>query len=210
MRTMSSDQLAALAAGNVQPAYLVALDLVSGWKYFWTGIGVLVWNGQDWEGTGELGAISDITQTDDLSAENITVSLSGIPSTEVTTALSECTNSGEGQVYLGLLADDGSLVVDPTRCFTGRIDVPTIEDDGTTATVSLTIENELVALQRASNRRWTNDDQHIDFPTDNGFQFVPFIQDLSSVWGKGGRGLGLPFFGQFILPGHHPSKHNID
>src|SRR5882724_11887603 len=197
-RNISIDALAAMAAGNVQPCYLVALELTSGMQYFWTGIGNLSWNSHTWTGTGNLGSVSDITQTDDLSAENITVALSGIPSSMITLAIDECRQNSTGEVWLGLLADDGSIITDPVKTFTGRIDVPTIEDDGDTATVSLTIENELVALQRASSRRYTNDDQHIDFPDDNGFQFVPFIKDLTSIWGSKGGGLGRFWFGRYI------------
>ena len=209
-RNISSDNLTALAASNIQPVYFAALQFTSGVSYFWTGIGVIHWNGHDWSGTGALGTVSDITQTDELSAENITLALSGILSTNVSAALNECRQNNTVDVWLGLLADNGSLIVDPVKTFSGRMDVPTVQDDGETATISITAENELIILQRASQRRYTNDDQHIDFPDDNGFQFAPHIMSWNGIWGSHGGGLGHLWLGLMIFPGNHVSKHNID
>jgi hypothetical protein len=207
-RNLSSDVLAALAAGNIQPFYLAAIQFSSGVEYIWTGVGNLSWNAHTWQGVGTFGGVSAITQTDELNAESITLTLSGVPTGFISSALSECRQNYTVDVWLGLLSDSGAVIVDPVHCFSGTMDVPSIQDGGDTVTISITAENELIALQRASNRRYTNDDQKIDFPNDNGFQFVPLIQEWNGQWGKPGGGLFPGAFAQLIFG---PSaKHNID
>jgi hypothetical protein len=207
-RNLSSDMLTALAGKSVQPFYMVHIAFLSDDVYLWTGIGAVTWNGHDWTGVGTFGGVSPITQTDDLSAENITLFLSGVPSGLVNSTLTECRQNLPVEVWVGFLDDTGVIIVDPAKGFTGSIDVPTIQDSGETVTISITAENPLVALQRASQRRYTNDDQKIDFPTDDGFQFVPLIQEWNGAWGTPGHGLPAGALAQ-IIGGTH-SKHNID
>lgn len=194
-RDLTVDVLAAIAAGTVQPFYLADVEFLSGHLYVWTGIGTLTWNSHSWLGVGTFGGVSAITQTADLAAENITLSLSGIPSDLVAAAIDECRQHFSVDVYLGFLDSAGAVVVDPIRAFAGRMDVPTIQDGGDTATISITAENPLIDLKRASERRYTHDDQQIDFPGDKGFQYVPAIQEWNGVWGKAGP-TGNPTSGQ--------------
>ena len=40
----------------------------------------------------------------------------------------------------------------------------------------------MIDLQRPKSRRYTKEDQQIDFPTDLGFDFVPELQDIQIIW----------------------------
>ena len=184
MRTITTAAQNALAAGQVvKPFYLVAIEFTSGMFYAWTGINTLVWNSIDWEGVGDLGGVSAITQTSDLTAEGITLSLSGIPAGNVSSAISDVATYLTVDVWLGFLDSTGAVIVDPVHVFSGHVDVPTVQDDGETATISITAENDLLMLSQSSMRRYTNDDQQITYPTDLGFQYVPTVQAWNGAWG---------------------------
>jgi len=196
MRSLSSDMLAAIAAGTLAPIYLVALEFDSGTKYMWTGINTVVWNGHDWEGQGDFLGVSSITQTGDLQAESITISLSGIDSGNVSSAMTDVSTQNTVDVWLGFLnLSTGAIIADPDHCFSGHLDVPTLQDDGEQPIISITAENDLIMLSKSSERRYTNDDQQIDYPTDTGFQYVPWVQLWNGAWGgSGGRTVAGGFF----------------
>jgi hypothetical protein len=164
------------------PVYLVALQFTSGTKYMWTGIGTVVWDGFDWEGMGDFLGVSSITQTSELSAEGITISLSGINPGDVSSAISDVATYLTVDVYLGFLSG-GAIIADPVHCFSGHLDVPSLQDDGDTATISITAENDLILLKKSSMMRYTNDCQQIFFPLDVGFQYVPWVMQWNMAFG---------------------------
>ena len=51
-------------------------------------------------------------------------------------------------------------------------------------------------LKRSRERRYTHDDQQIDFPGDLGFEFVPKLQELNLVWGGQNVPVSAPSGGQ--------------
>lgn len=60
----------------------------------------------------------------------------------------------------------------------------TIADSGDTSTITVTVENKLIAFQRTAVRRYTAEDQKIEHPTDKGFEFVAKIQEKEIIWGR--------------------------
>lgn len=93
---------------------------------------------------------------------------------------------GEYQPTNAAAISGGTLVPDPILSFEGRLDVPQFEDSGNTCTISISYESEMIDLERPRERRWTNDDQHRDFPGDKGFEYMADLPDRSIVWGGSG------------------------
>jgi len=73
---------------------------------------------------------------------------------------------------------------DVACCFSGRMDQPTIDVTGTLATIAINCENRLVEMNVAVDRRYTDEDQQMDYPGDLGFQFVNGIQEAQIYWGR--------------------------
>jgi len=195
MRSLTTAAQTAIAAGNVQPFYLVSVAYPSGTAYYWTGIGTIVWDSQEWTGAGDLTGVSAITQTSDTNAEGITLTFNGANSDTVSSVISEANQTVPVIIYLGFLDSTGVIVVDPVQCFYGNVDVPTLQDDGETVDISITCENALIALSGSSQRRYTQASQAIDYPTDKGFQYVPIVQQWNGAWGgKGGSAVSGTFF----------------
>ena len=100
-RTIPSALLTSLGQPEVHPYYAVELDFDSTPIRLWTGYGERTILGNIYTGGGSLLTVSGLEEASDLSAKGITLSLSGVPSTLVTLALSEPYQRRECKVYFG-------------------------------------------------------------------------------------------------------------
>jgi hypothetical protein len=80
--------------------------------------------------------------------------------------------------------DTLALILDPVVVFAGRIDTMTISDTGPTATLSVSCESRLVDLERARERRYTDEDQRELHPSDTSFRYVAALQDKNIEWNQ--------------------------
>jgi hypothetical protein len=182
-RDLTASVITQLQAASVEVGILFEGEFASGWVRLWSGIGTLSWDSKTWTGTGNLLGISGIDETAEVRASGMTVSLSGVPSDLLSAALGDARSGRIGRVYLAFFSG-GSIVGDPILQFEGRLDVPAIEDGPETATISISYESELIDLERARERRYTPEDQAIDFPGDLGFDYVASLQDAQITWGR--------------------------
>jgi len=175
--------LAALAAGELDPAVFVLATFVTGPVYLWSGLGSITWNGQTWQGLGALGSISPIAEGTRVESRGLTLTLSGIDSTLIPDVLSEFQTGLPVTVYLGLF-DEGALIASPCVSWAGRMDLPQVDIGGSTSTISINCESRLISMNTAVDRRYTPDDQQCDWPGDLGMSFVPSIQEMTLYWGS--------------------------
>lgn len=182
-RDLTAGVITQLQAASVEVGVLFEGEFASGWVRLWSGVGTLSWDGKSWSGVGTLLGISGIDETNEIRASGLTVSLSGVPSDLLSAALGDARSGKTGRVYLAFFSS-GSIVADPILQFEGRLDVPAIEDGPDTATISISYESELIDLERARERRYTPEDQAIDFPGDLGFDYVAALQDAQITWGR--------------------------
>ena len=173
----------------------------------WTGVGTLVFGGNSWTGAGELLDISSIEETSDISAKGATVTLSGVPSSVLSLALSEPYQGRVGKIYLGLfmigklekesgdyiLLQDGSRIeletqeTSLTEVFSGFMDRMTIDEQAESSTIGLSLENKLVTLERPRTARYSHEFQRTIDSTDKGLEYVESIQLKEFVWGPNGE-----------------------
>jgi hypothetical protein len=179
--------LTQISAQKLSPILLCEMDFLSGTTRLWNGVGSITWGGQTYTGAGQFGSVSPVEESTDISAKGITLSLNGIPSDIIAIALLDDYQGRAAKVWLGALNSSGAIVTDPIQIFGGRMDVMSISDSGDTGSISLTAENRLIDLNRARERRFTDEDQQIDFPGDKGFEFVAGIQDKPIYWGVPGQ-----------------------
>jgi hypothetical protein len=184
-RDITAALLAQFEGQTLRPAAFFEGEFATGTLRYWTGQGDKSWNGQTWVGVGGLISLEPIKETADVVANGTVVVMSGAQTSNVQQALSGARQGKPGRVYIGALAEDGSVIVDPDLAFEGRMDVPEIEKTGDTCTVRISYEHRLVALERANIRRYTHEDQQIDYPGDMGLEFVAGLQDKQLVWGAG-------------------------
>ncbi len=187
-RNLHSDFNTAIQADEVHPIQLVKINTTGGDILMWTGIGDLVYDGDTYIGTGTLASVSQISERTDLSANGVSFSLSGIPSSLISTALGQVQQGRSCQVWMGLLnVSDGTLVSDPYELFAGFSDITVLTEQAETSTISIQAENRLIDLERPRIRRYTDEDQKSDTAnaSDIGFEFIPSLQDAVIKFGGG-------------------------
>lgn len=193
-RGLTSAFNTAIQLNTVVPILLVKIDTTGGLFRVWTGYGDLTFNSEIYIGVGDLGNISNIVETRDLQANGATLTLSGIPAANISLALNQIRQGKEANIYLGLFDNSTkALIADPYELFTGETDIPIIADLGETATIGIQCENRMITLDKPRTRRYTKEDQAIDDGTDEGFNFVPALQDASVEFGSKNNPAAIAF-----------------
>ena len=186
-RSLTAGMVTEVTGEKLEPILLVKLAFDSGDLNLHTGVGDLVFSGDTYTGLGDLISFSAIEETDSLQAVGLTGALSGVPSALVSIALAEDYMGRALTVWFGALDSSGDLIADPELVFAGLLDSMLIEDAGETATIAIQAENRLVRLEEARRRRYTAEDQAIDYPADKGLDFVTKLNDgREIVWEPGG------------------------
>jgi hypothetical protein len=77
-----------------------------------------------------------------------------------------------------------AVITSPVTVFSGFMDTMLINDSSETATIQVNVENRLIEFERTRIRRYTAEDQKIDYPTDKGLEFVAEMSEKEIVWGR--------------------------
>ncbi|HXE04491.1 MAG TPA: hypothetical protein VN579_00785 [Bryobacteraceae bacterium] len=183
-RNITTDQLAALQASNLLPALFVTATFRTGAIYVWTGFGSITWGGHTWLGVGTLGSVSVIEEGATVEAKGITLTLSGIDTDLLADVLNEFYLGAPAAVYLGLFSEGRTLIGDPIPAWAGAMDQATIDVAGESAVIAINCESRLLDMNIPVYRRYTNEDQQLDYPGDKGLEFVSAIQETTIYWGR--------------------------
>lgn len=194
-RTLSAAVTAAIAKNTLVLATFVQLAFADNTLYLFNGVGTVTFPGppsnpastfpygQPFTGLGWLAKISAIPQTLKVQAQNVTVSLSGIPPSLVAEATAQVRRQGTATIWQAFFDNSsGVLLEDPVQLFSGSLDVPSLEDSGDTSTISITCENPLLSLNLAPQRTFDDPDQQKRFPGDLGFSFVEALANVQLFW----------------------------
>lgn len=191
-RDLTSGMLTAISAAVFRPAILVEIDLYASgspdtqYLRLWTGVGSLSWDGKTWTGAGKLLSFTPIEESADIRAIGFEVQFSGLTSGDAALALQTGRQGRTGRIWLAGLDATGAVIADPYQLTGGRFDTFLLNDDGKIATVGARYEGALIDLERPRERRYTHEDQQIDYPGDLGFEFVNALQDMQLIWGGPG------------------------
>ena len=174
-------------AADLKPFLAVNLDFDGDPINAWVGNGTISFGGNDYFGIGNLLSVSPIQETQEIKATNCTVTISGIPSDLISAALNTNYQGRAGNVFLGALDSSRAVVADPYIIFGGQMDVLTINENPDSHTINVELESRLIALKRAKTRKYTRQDQQIDFPDDKGFNNLAKLRDKKINWGGGSQ-----------------------
>ena len=204
-RDLSVNTIENISENVVYPFFATELRFDGNIVRMWTGQGTLVLaDGTEWVGLGQLLSISAIEETSEMSVKGASISLSGIPSTLLSLALSEPYQGRIAKIYFGtfqqgsilqetsdyILLQDGSRInLESTstgfnELFSGYMDQMNIEESGDTATIEMMVENKLIDLERARVARFTSGYQKSVYPGDLGMDFIEDLQDKRISWGR--------------------------
>lgn len=164
----------------VYPFFAVDIDFSSGPLYVWSGYGNATIGAKTYLGAGQLLNISSVEETTEMEAKGATITMSGIPSSFLSLALSEPYQGRACRIYFGMM----NSPIHYTEVFSGELDQMNIAEESSSATISVTVENVLIKLERPVVRRFTNEDQKSRYPNDKGLEFVAGLQDKELFWGR--------------------------
>lgn len=172
----------AAAIKNRRPLALLAeIEHPSGTAFFWTGVGKLVWNGNTFTGSGQLGTVTPISHTSDLTIQDIQFTMVGVDPT-IVAELNDNVRNLSGQVWLACI-EQGQVVRDPYQIVDADLDYQSFNagDDGTVS-LSITAHTGFYTLARALNETWTTEQQKVDFPGDSGLDLISALQNQDLSW----------------------------
>lgn len=185
-RTIPSSITALLGDATIEPYYAVDLDFPSGNLRLWTGHGDRTISSNTYSGAGDIMRIDGLEEASDLSSRGTTLTFSGVPSNLVSYALTEEYQGHLATIYWGLQS-----VSDVVEVFSGYMDKMTIQDNGDSAVITLTIESRLITLERPNIRRYTQAShdaviatENYTNSTDTFFKWVTRLQDKQISWGR--------------------------
>jgi hypothetical protein len=117
----------------------------------------------------------------DISFVGAAVYYKGTPLTKaslVYEAMNDVRIGGPAKIWYGLWSN-GAFIGTPYLAFSGTVDKPTVNTGTTSSSITLALENRLINLQRANQRRYTAADQHLAYPDDLAFNWVELLNDMS-------------------------------
>lgn len=167
----------------IRPLILIDLDFSSGHVRLNSTPYSITYASNVYQGGAKLGEITPVEETSDIQAQSIALKLYAIPRDVVSLALAEQYQGRSATMYLGMMDEAWSLIANPVIIFAGRMDVMTISL-GMTASVTLTIESRFADWERPRIRRYTSEDQALDYVGDKFFDYVPSMVDKTIKWGK--------------------------
>lgn len=163
-------------------ALLAEIDHPSGAARFWTGVGVLSWNGFSWTGAGTLGSVAPIKHTSDLTIQEINFGLAAVDPA-IAATLGDNVRNLSGKVWLACLGSGNSVIADPFQIVDAVLDYQSFSAaaDGTVA-ISITARTGFYTLDRALDEAWTTEEQKLTYPTDSGLDLISGLQNQTIQW----------------------------
>lgn len=204
-REISSTVLDAIEKEVIYPFFAVELLFDDDQTLrMWTGTGTLVYDDLSWYGLGNILTLDTVEETSEIAAKGATLTLSAVPSEVVSLALTEPYQGRKANIYFGtlskgsvlqessayILLESGAKIyledqrTDLTQIFSGYMDQMNIDEGADVSTLTLTVENKLIDLEKARTARFTSTYQKSLFPNDRGLEFVEDLQTKEIVWGR--------------------------
>jgi len=182
-RSLNQSIIDVLTQENLTPVIFVYLDFATDPVYVNSTVLSIPWNSEVWVGVNGIGDVTNISESSELSAAQVSFTLTGIPRDLITVATDQDYQGRDVTIYFGVLDSNHDLDGSPSTVWKGRIDTMSIEL-GQFATVTVTAENRLADWQRPRIRRYSHQDQQLRFPGDLGFEFINTMADVELKWGE--------------------------
>lgn len=177
-------------SGKVVRALLfVRLDFASGVQRYHTEIGPKtathpIYGSESYLGVGDFGGLSsEVAESISSSPVGLRLSLTGIKSSLINTALTDDYFRRSAEIMIGLENESGALLADPEILFSGYMDHVEVALTQGLGQMTLYLESRGTNLLTASNKRYTDEDKQREVNGDLFAEYVYRMLDLSIRWG---------------------------
>jgi hypothetical protein len=180
-RTLTAAYTSAIASGHLRFAVLVEMYFDSGTSYYALSPNNIVYNGNTYLGIARIASIEPIKEVGQLEATGLSYHIVA-NSTYIALALQQDIQGRKVIMRLALLDSDYQIIATPIVTFQGRMDTMAISL-GNQATIKVSAESRFASWDSAKPRRYNSPDQHISYPNDSFFDFVPQMVSKELGWG---------------------------
>jgi hypothetical protein len=181
---VTGDVAAAAVDVVVRPIALAFLDFQSGAVYANSTGFPIFWDGQEWDGVGQLGAIGPIEESIESKSTGLALTLSGVDAENLAKAIGDRYQGRTGRVYIALLDNAYEIIGEPVLSFEGPMDSMPVKVAGETISITVNITDGRADWEQPRTVRYTNEDQQARYPGDKGFEFVPQMVEKNIIWGQ--------------------------
>lgn len=171
----------AIKAG-VPLALLAEIDHPDGLVHYWTGLGTLEYNGDSFTGIGKLGGVTPVNYSSDVSIQELSFILTGVPP-DVATWISAEIRNRSALVWLATLDTSGRVIADPLQIVDAILDYQTLQvDENGSGTLTLKARSGFYTLERAIDEVYSSEDQRRRYPNDSGCDMISDLQQQDVIW----------------------------
>lgn len=179
MITLTAEYQAAVESDAFSPCYLIKLP---GPLTLTTAPDDLSFGGDIYVSGGLTVALDGIASTTDLSTNTYTITLDNANQTAMAIYANGNYVGAPSTVYLGLLDDSGSLILDgsgfgPIEMYTGVFDGWAVKEDKNRSTIAIKLRSHWAAFNRKAGRFTNSSSQQELYPTDSFFDFAHVDQN---------------------------------
>jgi hypothetical protein len=174
-----------LAGREVRLDLLVMFDFTSGAMRLWQGFGTLHTNdGNDWEGIGRLGQISDLESAIGGTAPQARFVLSGVDPTILANALDQQAEiyGRDCNVYMQFFDENFNCLDNPYVIWAGLMDTIRITESVGECQVEMTAETIFARRNKPPLGGLSDREQQRFFPGDNALAGIPALMSKTSIW----------------------------
>ena len=204
-RGISAANINAAQADSLVPVYFARMVFDSLTLAIHTGVGVLSFASQDYDGLGGFLSVSPIVESGDLKTHGLRLTLSGIDS-DLDDIRTVEIQDRKIELYEGYvdLDDHMTLLDTPHRVFSGFMDNLKVSIGDETHSLILTCENRFARWDRDHSSLLTNADQQRRYPGDKGLEYSHTQENFEGTWGESATPVGsIPSAG---ISGRNPRR----
>lgn len=184
---------AAFSSGRALPFLLLQVDLpdVSPPLCLLSGSGEVAWNGETFKGTddrfGALGALDPPEDGAGDEAPSMSFDIAAVSDAAATTLAAAAYQGSRVQLWVSAVIDETGAIADPYRLFDGILDVPSLEIDRGSRTLTLECVSGFELLfSDTEGQRLAHESHKEIWPGENAFQWITGV-NRSIIWGPGER-----------------------
>lgn len=185
-RNASAAVLTELGSTSNAPFHLFQVLWDSGTVYLTDSATEISWGGQTYTALGSMLGFGNIEESAGLQATGVDLTLSGVPTSLVSSFMTEDFIDRHVKIYKGFFDANGAVIADPILIFEGLMDAPdfveAVEDNSTVITIPAS--NQWMAFDKVNGRMTNTNSQARYFSGDKGFNFVPGLNEKIITWGE--------------------------
>lgn len=149
----------------------------------------VTWGGFDWSGVGGHGGVEAVSESIELIAQPVKMTLSGVDAQYITDAMTAQYHGQPVTLYIGLMNVSTHALIDtPEEIWSGFMDVMHIQVEKGKATITVDCEHRL--RRQPVTARYTDEDQRELYSGDRFFAFLHLIPGYVAKWGANNVGGG--------------------